>query len=147
MIRSLSLFPYFFLISFTNSIQPLFEVYEHETEEYGTFYSFSALARAAYKGHINCVELLMHKGANVEATDAVRDESDECINSVRGQILRRCCLLLGDNLIPPFRTLLWGPRPSTLSLHSIRTLGPSRRKKRRPCTMQHTWAISSAWKC
>ena len=40
---------------------------------------------AAFWGHVNCVELLVQKGANLEAKDKVRDEYDDHIYSVRGE--------------------------------------------------------------
>ena len=43
------------------------------------------MINAAIKGHVNCVELLVQKGANLEAMDNVRDEYDDHIYSVRGE--------------------------------------------------------------
>ena len=40
---------------------------------------------AARNSHVNCVELLVQKGANLEAKDKVRDEYDDHIYGVRGE--------------------------------------------------------------
>ena len=40
---------------------------------------------AAVDGHVSSLELLLQKGANLEAKDNVRDEYDDHIYSVRGE--------------------------------------------------------------
>ena len=43
------------------------------------------MINAADNGRVKCVELLVQKGANLEAKNNVRDEYDDHIYSVRGE--------------------------------------------------------------